>query len=326
MLKPLRAAVDPTIDELNAQMDRLDFSRPLSVQRLMPPPAVEYKPRRLGSLNSLYPAVYPLGLGTIWFGRRWPPKNEEWTEPTQLEVNAHLHSSFMEVASNNPATAIIVATAEGYCSSQERLGRWLQGAGIGFADRAVICTKFGERHDADTNTTALDHSPYAAERAFRNGTREMGRIDVFYSHVTSQLSEEEATEALENESLSATLQRLRNESGCLLGCALSHEFLLERALPGRGKPTAHWLAILDVMQLPAIMCLRRPDLVLGLAELGIDVVANSPVRGMPLMEGIPGCENPSGVIRRLLATKGIKAVLSGSRTHMKETLTYCRDE
>ena len=313
-LRPLRCSPSDEVAAILTELDILEKSRP------RPAPHV---PRRLQTVRALLPTLYPIGVGTIWCGRRWPPQNTDWKEPTQIEVNQHLHSAVMEVASSG--NALLLDTAEGYGESEERVGAWLKSGGVGLHDRIVICTKFGERHDCSTGSTALDHSAGAAERAFHESVRRLGRVDVFYSHVTSQLSERQAAKVLADQALAATLARLRRESGCLLGCSLSHESVLEEALRGKAV-VAPWLAMLDVMQLPAVLALKRPDLVIGLAALGLDVVVNSPVRGMERMQGMSGVSTPREVITTLLAMKGITAVLSGSRAHLRETLQYCRGQ
>jgi hypothetical protein len=220
--------------------------------------------------------------------------------------------------SSSSSTLGVSGPSTGASAGSRRRSRRLGGRGR----RRLSSELKIERYDA--GTTRVDHSASAAERAFRESVGLLGRVDVFYSHVTSQLSESEAAKVLANRDLAAMLQGIRRSSGCLLGCSLSHETLLQEALPARGKDTAPWLAMLDVMQLPAVLALRRPDLVAGLSELGMDVVINSPVRGMAKLqpEVLARAPTPRAVIRRLLAMEGVTAVLSGSRTHLKETLRY----
>lgn len=255
--------------------------------------------------------VQRLGIGTIWFGRQWPPGNAQWTDPSEAEIDAHLHAAFQSVPSN---VSLMLDTAEGYDKSEARLGAWLaKPENAGALQSAIICTKFGETFDASTGSTVVDLSPTAAQRCLDSSRSTLGRVDLFYSHVTSQLSPQQAEDALANPELVTLLSKMKETGSiALIGCSLSHEKVLEEALANMPA----WFQILDVLQLPSSTFLKHPEMIEALASLGKVVIVNSP--GRKIDRELHATHKEA--IEALLANQAASVILTGTRTHLAETL------
>ena len=100
---------------------------------------------------------FVLGLGTIWFGRPWPPGNTTYRRPPDDEIARHLERAFQVLA--NGQGILMIDTAAAYGDAEERLGAFLK-AHPGLASKAFIATKWGEEfnpqtgnYDADTIAT-----------------------------------------------------------------------------------------------------------------------------------------------------------------------------
>jgi hypothetical protein len=96
----------------------------------------------------------------------------------------------------------------------------------------------------------------------------------------------------------------------LLGTSISHAASLKVAMK------EGLLAHLDVVQIPSTMAFAEPEMVLQLAADGKAVVVNSPVR--KISKGSSPCE----AFTALLAVPGVSIVLTGTRTHLPETIRY----
>lgn len=118
----------------------------------------------------------------------------------------------------------------------------------------ILATKFGEKFDEGSGRTSVDLTAAAADKCLEASERLMGHVDVFYSHVTSQVSSDVARSVLQDEALTATLIRMR-DSGRVsyIGTSVSHtDVVLEGVERG-------WFKHLDVIQLPAPLVLEHPD-------------------------------------------------------------------
>jgi hypothetical protein len=71
---------------------------------------------------------------------------------------------------------------------RSQVGMWLK-SHAELRGCVLVATKFGEQFDTDTGRTAVDLSAAAAERCLDASERLLGRVDILYSHVTSQVGE-----------------------------------------------------------------------------------------------------------------------------------------
>jgi len=136
-----------------------------------------------------------------------------------------------------------------------------------------------------------------------------GRIDLFYSHITSQLSEAEAEAVLADGELRAFLAGAKSEGRvALLGTSCSYPAVVDNAL-ARGL-----LDDIDVVQLPARTCVSEPTLLARLREAGKLVVCNSPVRRvLPSPEGQVAKAAVGAAMKELLGScPGVACVLVGT--------------
>jgi aryl-alcohol dehydrogenase-like predicted oxidoreductase len=58
-------------------------------------------------------SFFPLGLGTIWFGRQWPPDNAEYQRPASKEIHEHLMLAYETMANKDGVVMIDTAAAYG---------------------------------------------------------------------------------------------------------------------------------------------------------------------------------------------------------------------
>ncbi len=131
-----------------------------------------------------------LGLGTVWAGREWPPGNKRYVRPAPSQLDGQIRTALSLIRDEEH---LVLDTAVGYGDAQERLGQWLRDpANAAAAARCVVATKFGEVFDAQSGRTAVDLSASAASAQLAESIAVLGRVDVYYSHVTSQLSKEQA--------------------------------------------------------------------------------------------------------------------------------------
>jgi len=126
-----------------------------------------------------------------------------------------------------------------------------------------------------------------------------------------QITPEQALEVLENKELQQALQSL--QSHVKIGASISHQVTIENALE---KGIIDWF---DVIQLPAWIIRKNPNILPQLMDRNIEVVLNSPVRHLS-----PN-QSPSQSYHELLQMKGISIVLSGSRHHLEETLNFAKN-
>eukprot|EP00041_Stephanoeca_diplocostata_P008363 m.124431 g.124431 ORF g.124431 m.124431 type:complete len:262 (+) comp17284_c0_seq1:44-829(+) len=258
--------------------------------------------------------MHRIGIGTIWCGRVWPPGNTSYVAPTQNEVNAYLSRACLLLPPNS-AQNIMLDTAEGYGQSEDKVGQWLK-ENAAISSNILIATKFGENYDAETAETAVDLSPQAALACLEKSTEKLGRVDIFYSHITSQVSSQTARDVLQDSELKQLLLKLRkDEKVKMIGTSLSHKDVILEALE-KG-----WLSDFDVVQLPAFICVEDSGVVEQCVAQGIMVVVNSPIRKMKALKvNVP--DTPQQMYHEVLKIKGISCCLTGTRTHLDETIGY----
>ena len=151
-----------------------------------------------------------------------------WTDPSDAEVGAFLESAFTMV----PGARVMIDTASGYGLSERNVGRWLSQHEQHKA-RAYIASKFGEEYNCVTGETTLDLTSTGALRQFRHSVELLGKVELLYSHLTSQISDEQAIAVLGDVELTKQLTGLkaRGEGGLqLLGVSISHPKALREAM------------------------------------------------------------------------------------------------
>ena len=247
-------------------------------------------------------SVNPIGIGTIWFGRQWPPYNASHTPATAPEIHEHLEQAL------GATGAICIDTAAGYGDSEHRLGEWLRSQPHS-RHRILLATKFGEQFDGVT--TEVDLTAAGAKAQFERSVELMGKVDLLYSHITSQVTDDQAATVLADQLLTDYLVSLKQAGDVeLLGTSISHSDALQRAMD------AGHLDHLDVIQIPAPMVFEHPHIVDSLARMGKAVVVNSPVR--KIQAGV----SPEAQFAQLLGRQGVTMVLTGTRHHLMSTLGY----
>jgi aryl-alcohol dehydrogenase-like predicted oxidoreductase len=131
-----------------------------------------------------------LGLGTVWAGREWPPGNKRYERPRASQLDGQIRTALSLIGDGEQ---LVLDTAVGYGDAQERLAEWLRDpANAAAAARCVVATKFGEVFDKQSGRTMVDLSAAAASVQLAESIELLGRVDIFYSHVTSQISPEQA--------------------------------------------------------------------------------------------------------------------------------------
>lgn len=139
----------------------------------------------------------------------------------------------------------------------------------------LIATKFGEHFNTETAETTVDLSAQAALACLGKSLEKLGRVDIFYSHITSQVSAETARDVLQDSELKQSLIKMREDGKVkMIGTSLSHKEVISEALENG------WLRDYDIVQLPAFICMESTSIVDQCVAQGITVVVNSPIRKM----------------------------------------------
>ena len=179
--------------------------------------------------------VCRVGLGLIWVGRQWPPNNPSWERPADAQIDAQIRLGLSLLSS--PEQQLMLDTASGYGESEQRVGAWLRGLGAELAPRCLVATKFGETFDCATGETVVSHSATAAMSQLAASTEALGRVDIFYSHITSQLTEAQAEAVLADAELRAALSAAKAE-GRVGGLGTSCTFSPQRCCSVQAH--SHW--------------------------------------------------------------------------------------
>ena len=249
------------------------------------------------------------GLGLIWLGRQWPPNNTSWGRPTDEQIDAQIRCGLGLLSPQDEKQQLMLDTASGYGESEQRVGAWLRGAGAELASRCVVATKFGDTFDCGTGETVVCHSATAAMSQLAASTKVLGRVDIFYSHITSQLTEAQAEAVLADDELRVALSAAKAEGRVgSIGTSCSFPAVVRAALE------QGWLDDTDVVQLPARVCVSEPELITQLRAAGKMIVANSPVRRI-LSAPDEAVEEPSvemAVAELMTACPDIACVLVGT--------------
>ncbi len=230
----------------------------------------------------------PMGLGTIWFGRRWPNNNQAWTDPSQTEVDQAIWRAFEQLS--NKDGRVMIDTAAAYGKSEERIGDFFHRYPA-YARLAFIATKWGEEHHLSTGQSQYDHSAESLRTSFERSLARLGRVDLLYVHGTpGQIVDEEAKKAMMALRTSGKVK--------LLGVSLSHRH-------PKARDTIllrDWEGVFDVVQMPANMFIENREFVQALKARGIAIVLNSALPAHP----------------ELLHNSDVSMILNGSRFHFDE--------
>ena len=169
-----------------------------------------------------------------------------------------------------------------------------------------VSAQFGEVFDTETGETTVDLSSTAAEFQLAASIERLGKVDVFCSHVTSQLTAEQARAVYANDELRSFLKTAKQQGTiALLGTSCSypkvrlseveeicrvHSYYPELIVIALVR--AHNLvqvleAALDageldgigVVQMSATSMLEHPTLVSKLHRRGVRLILNSLIRG-----------------------------------------------
>eukprot|EP01116_Phalansterium_solitarium_P019837 TRINITY_DN5686_c0_g1_i1.p1 TRINITY_DN5686_c0_g1~~TRINITY_DN5686_c0_g1_i1.p1 ORF type:complete len:283 (-),score=87.98 TRINITY_DN5686_c0_g1_i1:108-956(-) len=255
--------------------------------------------------------LFPIGLGTIWFGRPWPPKNDSYTDPSQEEIDTFMLSAAESLA--NSDGVFMVDTAAAYGTSEQRLGTFFGSHPELFA-KAVIATKFGGSYEKEVGGEfGFDPSLASLVSDFDASVRRLGRVDLLYYHLVSSLPFEVSMAALRNAELTATLRGYRAERrGGLrwLGASISDPKVFVAAYK------EGLLDFLDVLQIPMFFPNEVANEIEALFKAGKAIVLNSPIRYTA------GKQTPFEAYRQALTQPHVSMVLSGTRTHLAETAAY----
>jgi len=247
---------------------------------------------------------YPLGLGTIWFGRPWPMDNKNYYFPEDKEILDFLHKAFSNMG--NAQGTVMIDTAAAYGHSEEKLGVLLK-ANPAFYNKAFVATKWGEEFDLTTGTSVIDHSLARLKASTARSRSRLGKIDLLYIHGTTRA-------VLSDEAVMAVMRTMKQERYAgikYIGASISQEEVLEYA--------AETLSLgLDVIQMPAWLLQKRADLIDILSERGVAIVLNSVVRDNR-------SAGPRDRYRDFLNNDKVAMILTGTRNHLIETIGYVEE-
>eukprot|EP00037_Helgoeca_nana_P007353 m.67084 g.67084 ORF g.67084 m.67084 type:complete len:299 (+) comp18164_c0_seq1:314-1210(+) len=183
------------------------------------------------------------------------------------------------------------------------------------ASKIVVATKFGETFDTVTGETSVDLSADAAIRCLEASMRRLGRVDILYSHVTSQISNDAAQAVLTDPELNKVLREMRTSGKVkLIGTSISHTAVILKGLE------EGWFDVFDVVQLPAPLVVQYPEIPHQLQAKKVMVVVNSLIRKMGAIDGGPA--TPESMYHTVLGVPGVTCCLTGTRHHLDETMGY----
>jgi hypothetical protein len=170
--------------------------------------------------------------------------------------------------------------------------------------------------------------------------RHLGRVDILYSHVTSQvrreapsglrdvslstlpsrctclqISNDAAQAVLTDPELNKVLREMRtSEKVKLIGTSISHTAVILKGLE------EGWFDVFDVVQLPAPLVVQYPEIPHQLQAKKVMVVVNSLIRKMGAIDGGPA--TPESMYHTVLGVPGVTCCLTGTRHHLDETMGY----
>ncbi len=249
-------------------------------------------------------SFFPLGLGTIWMGRRWPPYNKYYINPSIDEIDYVLKDSFKRMA--NADGVVMLDTAAAYGKCEEHIGRFLKNNPNENA-KAFIATKWGEYFNLATERSAYDHSINNLRKSFARSVKYLGHIELLYIHGTT-------LEVLQDKSVIDELKSMKKKHMIkFIGASISNKSVLEKSVRN------NLLNSFDVIQMPADLVIKLPDIFNKIYEQGKAIIINSPIRksGSNI--------SPQEQIRKFAFNPKISVLLIGTRYHFNETLNYLNE-
>lgn len=245
---------------------------------------------------------FPFGLGTIWFGRKWPPDNSTYTFPATDEINKHLLLAYQIMRSQKGL--VMIDTAAAYGNGERIIGDFFSRC-PDMLPKTFLATKWGEDFDIHTNKSHVDHSLSNLHHSFKRSLKHLQNIDLLYLHKT------DVAVLRDHSILSEMLCIKNNRVGGVqwIGVSISDEVVLDVSIQEKR------LEFFDVIQMPAQLFLKRPDLIQTIFKEGKAIVLNSPVRKS-------GCQDPKLSYLHLLKNQEVSMILTGTRTHLLETVGY----
>lgn len=247
-------------------------------------------------------AICLLGIGTTWFGRPWPPENHSYSYPSSEEIDNYLHEIFVKIKETK--ALLMIDTAAAYGQSEKIIGEYFR-KNKKLLSKTFIATKWGEEFDITKHLSTLSHSKEHLLASVKRSLSCLGKIDLFYIHKASR-------DVLLNHDVITEMKQLKTRHfGDIryIGASFSNECALEEAIK---ENLIGWA---DVIQVPACIFLKRPDLIHVIREKGINIVLNSVVRRG---DNLP----PKELYSALLQHDEISVILTGTRHHLTETIGY----
>lgn len=251
--------------------------------------------------------IFLLGIGTTWFGRKWPPDNPSYTYPDIKEISLYLDELFSKISDQEGR--LMIDTSHAYGRSEELIGRYF-GNKKELLSKILIATKWGEEFDASSGTSTINHSKANLINSVKQSLSCLGKIDLLYIHRTTLevLRDREVIDEMSG------MKKTRYAGIDHTGASISNEAILEAAVK---ENLVGWL---DAIQIPASIFLKRPDIVEKIRGQKISIILNSPVR-----KG--GDKLPQDIYAELLRHGEISTVLIGTRNHLQETIGFfCRSK
>lgn len=243
----------------------------------------------------LFPSMPIIGIGTIWMGRRWPMDNQNYKSPSKEEIETYLKLAY-------ESGIRMFDTAIAYGLSEDNLGRFFNDNSAYISD-SFIATKWGEEFDLETEVSTVTHSKEHLIYSMGRSLQKLPKVDLLYIHKAN-------AEVLSNSDIQREMLSLVDNGKIkYTGASISSESDLESII----KSGHLWV---DFLQTGANVVRNRPELIESVFNKGIAVVVNAPVRKLP--EGM----TPKKSYQILAANPYVSFILTGTRTHLKETLAY----
>ncbi|EKD51396.1 MAG: aldo/keto reductase [uncultured bacterium] len=235
-----------------------------------------------------------LGVGTIWFGRRWPAANQNWQMPSGEEIQGYMSAAY-------ECGVRMFDTAAAYGLSEKKLGEFFNN-NPHILKESFVSTKWGEDFSLTTEQSRIDHSAQNLIHSFDQSLTMLPRINLLYIH--------QATEAVLADARVKNKMQEYQRTGKIkfTGASISDVTVLENVL----ERNLIWF---DFMQTSAQVVFENPQLVQKIFDKGIAVVVNSPARKS-------ATKTPEQAYKNLATLDCVSVILTGTRTHLKETAEY----